>query len=257
MTDSRQYLVDRTVVIRAQRSTVFRFFTDSARFADWWGQGSTIEGVPGGSVHIRYPNGETAGGKVLEVVPNQRIVFTYGYDDPAKPMPRGATRVTVTLDPHVQGTELRLVHELADEAVRNEHDGGWRYQLALFANVVAREQHAEIARRADQWLALWAETDAGARARILDDAVVDDVGFRDAYAALAGRKDLAAHITASQHYMPGVTLKRVGEPRACQGTALVDWTAHGPDGTAMGRGTNVFEMAPDGRVAAVVGFWGP
>jgi uncharacterized protein YndB with AHSA1/START domain len=31
----------RTVVIRATPATVFRFFTDSSRWAQWWGAGST------------------------------------------------------------------------------------------------------------------------------------------------------------------------------------------------------------------------
>jgi len=44
--------------------------------------------------------------------------------------------------------------------------------------------------------------------------------------------------------------------RQCQGMAVVDWVAQGPDGSPRGKGTNVFELAPDGRVRRVVGFWG-
>jgi hypothetical protein len=36
----------------------------------------------------------------------------------------------------------------------------------------------------------------------------------------------------------------------------VDWVAKGPGGEPRGRGTGVFELAPDGRIAQVVGFWG-
>ena len=35
--------LDRTVVIRARPETVFGFFTDSGRWAAWWGAGSTID----------------------------------------------------------------------------------------------------------------------------------------------------------------------------------------------------------------------
>lgn len=55
--------------------------------------------------------------------------------------------------------------------------------------------------------------------------------------------------------MPDVTVERAGEPRHCQGTALVDWVAKRPDGAAMGRGTNLFEFTADGRIERVVGFW--
>ena len=40
------YQLDRTVVIKARPETVFRFFTDSARWASWWGAGSTIDPKP-------------------------------------------------------------------------------------------------------------------------------------------------------------------------------------------------------------------
>jgi hypothetical protein len=40
------YQLDRTVEIQASRETVFRFFTDSVRWAKWWGAGSRIEARP-------------------------------------------------------------------------------------------------------------------------------------------------------------------------------------------------------------------
>jgi hypothetical protein len=52
-----------------------------------------------------------------------------------------------------------------------------------------------------------------------------------------------------------MVLERSGEVRHCQGTAVADWVATGPDGAARGRGTNVFDLAPDGRIARVVGLW--
>jgi hypothetical protein len=55
--------------------------------------------------------------------------------------------------------------------------------------------------------------------------------------------------------MPGMTLKRAGEPRQCQGFGLVDWIAEGPDGAMKARGTNVFTLAPDGRLSRVTGLW--
>jgi hypothetical protein len=56
--------------------------------------------------------------------------------------------------------------------------------------------------------------------------------------------------------MPGIVLVREGEVRQCQGTAIADWSANKPDGTVAARGTNVYDLAPDGRIARVVGFWG-
>ena len=49
--------VERTIAIHAAPGTVFRFFTDSTRWATWWGTGSTIDARPGGRLLIRYPDG--------------------------------------------------------------------------------------------------------------------------------------------------------------------------------------------------------
>ena len=130
------FVLDRTVTIAARRETVFRYFTDSERFAAWWGAGSHIEPRAGGRVHIRFPNSIVAGGEVLEIAPPDRIVFTYGFES-GQPIPIGSSRVTVTLADAAGGTLVSLRHELPSADVRDEHVQGWRYQLSLFGNVVA------------------------------------------------------------------------------------------------------------------------
>ncbi len=233
------YALERTILISAARSTVFRYFKDSERFAAWWGAGSRIEGRPGGTVLIRYPNGVTASGQVLEIVEGERVVFSFGYDEPGKPIPPGGSRVTITLRDHPTGTRLHLKHEVTDAAIRDHHVAGWRYQLALFANVAAGEQHQGAAALVDRYFGVWAEPEPAAR--------------RAGLASVVGRDDLLEHITAVQMHMPGVRLVRAGEVRQCQGTAVVDWVAQAADGPTRGSGTNVFDLGPDGRIGRVVG----
>jgi len=67
------YKVERTVEIQASRETVFRYFTDSDRWAKWWGAGSTIESHPGGKVYIRHPNAVEVVGEVLEIASPDHI----------------------------------------------------------------------------------------------------------------------------------------------------------------------------------------
>ena len=156
------FVLDRTVTIAARRETVFRYFTDSERFAAWWGRGSTIEPRPGGAVEIRFPNAIVAGGEVIEIAPPERVVFSYGFAS-GQPIPIGASRVTITLEETAAGTLVRLRHELPNAEVRDEHVQGWRYQLAVFANVVAKEAHAGAASLADRFFGCWGETDADKR----------------------------------------------------------------------------------------------
>jgi hypothetical protein len=168
----------------------------------------------------------------------------------------GGSRVVVTLQERKDGTLLHLRHELPDAAARDQHVQGWRYQLAVFANVVTRELSADLRPAVDAFLAAWSEKDEARRRAALAAVATEDVTFADAFSCTAGIDDLVAHLAAAQFHMPGVVLERTGDVRQCQGTAIVEWTAKGPDGASRGRGTNVFDLAPDGRIRRVVGFWG-
>jgi uncharacterized protein YndB with AHSA1/START domain len=245
--------LDRTVLIRAIPETVYRYFTDSARWANWWGPGSTIDATPGGKVYIRHPNGVEVSGEVLEVQPAKRIVFTYGYAG-GKPMPPGGSRVTIEIEPDGAGTRLHLTHEFSDTDARDIHVQGWRFQLSLFGNVVANEAYAGARTAVDAWYRAWVVSDAAERDELLARTVTPSIRFRDRYSLLDGVADLAAHIAAAQRFMPGIELKRRGDVRHCQGTVLSDWVAEGPDGAARMSGSSVFEFHPDGRIDSVTGF---
>ena len=250
-----EFALEREIVIRAPRALVFRYFTDSTRFARWWGAGSTIEGRPGGRMKIVYPGGTTASGEVLEIVPEERVVFSYGYDAPDKPIAPGGSRVSVTLADHPQGTLLRFKHEVADAATRDMHVAGWRYHLSVFANVASDEAHAGADGIADRWFAAWNEPDAAARRRAFAALATSEIAFEDAYSSIRGLDELDAHVANARVHMPGITLARSGAPRHCQGTLLVDWSATLPDGKAVGRGTSVFELDGQARIARAIGFW--
>ena len=112
---SLPHTLERTVIIHATPDTVFRFFTDSTRFAKWWGAGSTIDPKPGGRVFITHPGNIESGGEVVEIDPPRRLVFTYGFVS-GKPIPVGSSRVVIELGAERAGTRLRLRHELADKA---------------------------------------------------------------------------------------------------------------------------------------------
>jgi len=248
--------LDRTVVINATPDTVFRFFTDTPRWAKWWGAGSTIDARPGGQLYIVHPGGVESRGEVLEVEVPKRLVFTYGFVS-GKPIPVGSSRVTIVLEPHRAGTQLELTHELADAAARDEHVQGWRFQLSLFANIVADEVTANAAKYIDLWFEAWAEPDVIARKKMLTEIVVPEVRMQDRFSNLDGVDDLMPHISASQRFMPGMRMRRAGELRQCQGMVLADWTVAGLDGTTRGNGTNVFVFGPTGRIEWVTGFWSP
>jgi len=249
---SLPFSLERTVDIRARRATVFRFLTDRERFARWWGAGSTIDAVVGGAVKIVYPGGSTASGTVRELVPEQRIAFTYGYDDPAKPFPPGGSLVTITLHELADGTRVELRHDVHDAAVRDEHVQGWRYQLAVFAKVASEDALSGAGDAIAAWFVAWNAEPARAR-ELLTSIAAPAVTFRDGFGYAAGLDELVVHVAACQRFMPGIRLEARGKLRLAHDTALIDWAAVKADGTQAMTGTNVVRFTCDGKIADVVG----
>jgi uncharacterized protein YndB with AHSA1/START domain len=251
-----EHRLDRTIIINAPREAVFAFFTDSERWARWWGAGSTIDPRPGGRIHIKYPEGTEVTGEVIEVKPPERIVFTYGYVS-GEPIPPGSSRVTIRLADDHGATRLTLTHEFGDAAVRDQHVQGWRYQLSLFSNVVADEVNGGAAEAVDAWFDSWAEPDAATRERTLGRIAASGIRFHDRYSNISGLAELHPHVAAAQHFMPGMRMKRSGDVRHCQGTVLADFAVVGPDGVERARGTNVFVFGPTGQIESATGFMNP
>lgn len=246
MQDFRHEL-ERSVLIKAAPEVVFRYFTDSDRWAKWWGAGSTIDPRVGGSVYIRHPGGNETVGEVLAIDPPHQLTFSYGYPS-GQPMSSEDSLVTIRLTRVDDGTRLDLRHEFVDLGARDLHIQGWRFQLSMFANVVANEVYSNAATLVDAWFAAWAISDESARRAAFAAIAESDVSFRDRYSLLVGIDDLNAHAGATLRYAP-VRMGRVGAPVQCQGTVLADWCVEGRM-----RGTNVFVLNANGKIESAVGF---
>ena len=118
--------------IKAAPVKVWAAITQPDLMMKWWGPdaGPTLSVVadvrPGGtfSVVFRLLNGDEHNptGVYREVVPEQRLVFTWNL--PGAPEPESL--VTFRLEPFVGGTVLTLTHEhLPDEEARSSHEAGW------------------------------------------------------------------------------------------------------------------------------------
>lgn len=250
---SLPYQLDRVITIDASPDTVFSFFTDSERWARWWGTGSTIDPQVGGHVLIHHANGVEVTGEVLELEPPNRIVFTYGYI--TGPVAPGHSRVTIRLEPADGSTRVHLTHEFEEDVPRDQHVQGWRYQLALFANVVTDLLHEGAPSLVDRWFTAWNDQDPLRRREDMEALVSPDVRFKDKYGLTGGIEELLGHIAAVHQFMPGLRLERVGDARHCQGLVLADWRAIGADGQPKAQGTNAFALSPEGRIVGVTGFW--
>jgi uncharacterized protein YndB with AHSA1/START domain len=119
-----------TRVIAASPATVFSFFTDLERWTAWQGVDGELDARPGGSFRIRMPGAQVASGHFVEIVPDERLVFTWGWEGHDSPLPPGASTVVVELAPYETGTLLRLTHSsLAPPPLAEHHRQGWERYL--------------------------------------------------------------------------------------------------------------------------------
>jgi uncharacterized protein YndB with AHSA1/START domain len=102
--------VEVELTIAARPETIFRYFTDPARFARWMGEGSVLEAEPGGRLRVGYPTGQVAGGRVVALEADRRVVFTWGYEGDGQAVPVGSSTVEITLEPEADGTRVHLRH---------------------------------------------------------------------------------------------------------------------------------------------------
>jgi uncharacterized protein YndB with AHSA1/START domain len=93
----------------------------------------------GGGFKMAFTNfgsgsGNSFGGEYLELVPDERIVYTDQFDDPNLP---GEMKTTITLKPVVCGTEMEVVQEGIPAVIPVEMCYlGWQESLVQLAKLV-------------------------------------------------------------------------------------------------------------------------
>ena len=128
-------VVEQTLRIRARPETVWCYLTDPGRMCEWWGAAAELDPQPGGTCVVEMGGGGVMRGKYVELVPHERIVFTFGWDPGtgARSIPPGSTIVEVTLTADDDDTILALRHTGMPPAVADEHRAGWAQFLPLLA----------------------------------------------------------------------------------------------------------------------------
>ena len=127
----------REVVMDATPATIFPFLTDPAEQIRWMGTEAQLDPRVGGDYRVLCQGIHPGVGTFLEVVPDHKVVFTFGWDEPNHPIPAGSTELEITLTPEGNKTRVRLTHRgLPDDAI-SDHTSGWDHYLDRLATVVA------------------------------------------------------------------------------------------------------------------------
>ncbi len=126
----------REVTINAPPATIFPYLVDPKRLVQWMGSEAFLNPVPHGEFRVLCGGVNPSAGEFVEVIPDEKVVFTFGWDLPGHPIPAGSTQVEITLTPEGEGTLLRLTHQgLPDDAI-GDHLRGWNYYLDRLQKVI-------------------------------------------------------------------------------------------------------------------------
>ena len=130
-------VVQQEIRIEAPPSKVFAFLTDPAKMVRWMGTEAVLDPRPGGDYGVNITGHERVSGEVIEIVPNRKLVFTWGWEGGALPVAPGESTVEISLQPDGQGTLLRLTHRDLPQGMHKFHTLGWDYSLERLARVAA------------------------------------------------------------------------------------------------------------------------
>jgi uncharacterized protein YndB with AHSA1/START domain len=124
--------------IAASPSTVYRYLTESEKWSQWQGASVSLDARPGGIFSMVMGDGMNARGQFVELVPDKRVVFTWGWID--RPgIPPGSTTVQIDLTEKPDGTLLVLTHREIPIDEADMQKMGWTHYLPRLAMVAAGE----------------------------------------------------------------------------------------------------------------------
>jgi len=129
----------------ASPEKIYAAWADPQKLVQWFGPGSVEEGSVradldlrvGGRYRISFKAKGTyneVGGVYREVVPNQRLVFSWAWHS----TPERESLVTISIQPEGSDTLLTFRHEqFADVTARDNHERGWTEFLGKLESYLA------------------------------------------------------------------------------------------------------------------------
>lgn len=123
---SEPIVVERSIA--APPSVVYAYLTESDKWARWQGVTASLDARTGGLFRMSMPDGLTARGEFVDLVPDERVVFTWGWiDHPG--LPPGSSTVEIELAAEGDGTRLRLTHRGLPSDEIPIHVAGWTHYV--------------------------------------------------------------------------------------------------------------------------------
>jgi uncharacterized protein (TIGR03086 family) len=116
----------KSVLLPVSPDDAFALITEPERLRRWQTVSAYVDLRAGGVYRWTVTPGHVASGTFKEVVPGERIIFGWGWDDNSD-LPFDASTVTITVEPAEGGSWVTLVHEGLTEDQAASHAEGWNH----------------------------------------------------------------------------------------------------------------------------------
>ena len=108
----------------------------------------------------------------------------------------------------------------------------------------------------DDYFEMWRATDADTRRDLVERCFVADGRHVDPHADVTGHDDVAAMLAGVHEAYAGFAIERTSGIDRHGDQVRYSWRLDTADGATLVAGIDVVELAADGRMAKVIGFWG-
>ena len=108
----------------------------------------------------------------------------------------------------------------------------------------------------DRYIDMWNEEDADRRAALIDAAWTDDASYLDPLLAADGRDGLSEMVATVHGHYPGYRFRRRSDVDVHHDRVRFAWDLVKPDGEVFVAGIDIGEVAEDGRLRRITGFFG-
>jgi hypothetical protein len=108
----------------------------------------------------------------------------------------------------------------------------------------------------DRYIDMWNEEDAERRAALIDAAWADDASYLDPLLEADGRDGLSEMVATVHGHYPGYRFRRRSSVDVHHDRVRFAWDLVKPDGEVFVAGIDVGEVAEDGRLRRITGFFG-
>jgi hypothetical protein len=108
----------------------------------------------------------------------------------------------------------------------------------------------------DTYFEMWRTTDPAERAALVAQAFTEDGRHVDQHADATGHAELVEMITGVHAGFPGFQMARTSGVDRFGDQLRFAWDLNAADGSPIVAGLDIAEVAADGRLQRVTGFWG-